>query len=163
MAIQEIFVRDFWWKLLAFVLATLIWANFGGKLNDRVELEETGVHMLQQPPNLSATVLSKPVKRPVTVLRGADLATAFRVTPPDVQVIIKGEGGRLRTLDPKLILAFVDVTDMNEKVLGNASPRPMSRIVHVQVPPGVEMVSVEPRSVIVERIPASAVQSSDSK
>ncbi len=152
MAIQDIVVKDFWWKFLAFVLATLIWANFGGKLDDRLEVDESGVHILNESGSVTNVTLSMPRSRPVTVLRGPDVTGAFRVEPAEVRVIVKGERGRITTLDPKLILAFVDVTDMNEKANGTAHTRPISRMVQVYVPPGVELMSVEPRSVVVERI-----------
>lgn len=158
MAIQDIIVRDFWWKFLAFVLATLVWANFGGKLDDRIELDEGGVHVLNDA-TATATVLSKPISRPIAALRGGEVSDAFRVDPVVARVIVKGEAGRLRTLDPKLILAFIDVNDMNDKSYG----RPASRIVQVYVPAGVELISVEPRSVIVERMPPVIVpQAADS-
>ncbi len=162
MAIQDIVVKDFWWKFLAFVLATLIWANFGGKLDDRIEVDESGVHVLNEPGIIVETVMSKPMRRPVTVLRGAELAGAYRVEPAEVRVVVKGEGSRLRALDPKLILAFVDVTDMNEKANGTAHTRPISRMVQVYVPPGVELMSVEPRSVVVERVSSPAAAAADS-
>jgi hypothetical protein len=153
MAIQEIIVRDFWWKFLAFVLASLVWANFGGRLDDRIELDEGGVHVLNEPGQLTDAAMSKPMSRSITVLRGSGVTGAFRVEPAEARVIVKGESGRLRTLDPKLILAFVDVTDMNESANGTVPGRPVSRIVQVYLPAGVELLSVEPRSVIVERIP----------
>ncbi len=153
MAIQDIIVRDFWWKFLAFVLASLIWANFGGKLDDRIELDEGGLHVLNEPGHLTDAAMSKPITRTITVLRGAGVTSSFRVEPAEVRVIVRGETGRLRTLDPKLILAFVDVTDMNESANGSNPARPVSRVVQVYVPAGVELLSVEPRSVIVERVP----------
>lgn len=162
MAIQDIVVKDFWWKFLAFVLASLIWANFGGKLDDRIEVDESGVHVATEPGQLADTVLSRPFERPIAVLRGGEAAGLYRVEPLVVRVIVKGERDRFRTLDPKLILAFVDVTDMNEKANGTVSTRPVSRMVQVHVPPGVVPVSVEPRSVIVERISSPAPAAADS-
>jgi len=162
MAIQDIVVKDFWWKFLAFVLATLIWANFGGKLDERIEVDESGVHVAAEPGQLVETVLSRPFERPIAVLRSGEVADAFRVAPVDVRVILRGGRGRFATLDPKLILAFVDVTDMNEKAGGTAHTRPVSRMVQVHVPPGVELVSVEPRSVIVERISSQPPAAADS-
>jgi len=161
MAIQDILVRDFWWKFLAFVLASLIWANFGGKLDDRIELDEGGVHVLNEPSHLTDAAMSKPMARTITVLRGPGVTGAFRVEPGEARVIVKGESGRLRTLDPKLILAFVDVTDMNEPANGSTPTRPVSRVVQVYVPAGVELISVEPRSVLVERIPQTEPSGAD--
>jgi len=152
MALQDIVVKDFWWKFLAFVLATLIWANFGGKLDERIEVDESGVHVAAEPGQMVDTVLSRPYDRPIAVLRSGEATDAFRVEPLQVRIILKAERSRF-PLNPKLILAFVDVTDMNEKANGTAHTRPISRMVQVYVPPGVELMSVEPRSVVVERIP----------
>lgn len=157
MAIQDIVVKDFWWKFLAFVLATLIWANFGGKLDDRIEVDESGVHLATERGQMADTVLSRPIERPIAVLRGGEVPVTFKVEPLQVRIIVKAERSRF-PLDPKLILAFVDVTDMNEKANGTAYTRPVSRMVQVYVPPGVELMSVEPRSVVVERIPQPEVQ-----
>ncbi len=162
MAVQDIVVRDFWWKFLAFVLATLIWANFGGKLDDRLELDESGVHLTEIGGGETNVMVNLPERRPIMVLRGGDVTGVFRVEPAEVRVVVKGEAGRLKTLDTKLILAFVDVTDMNEKASGTAPARPVSRLVQVHTPPGVELVSVEPRSVVVERVPSAPPAATDS-
>ena len=161
MAIQDIVVRDFWWKFLAFVLATLIWANFGGKLDDRLEVDESGLHLTEMgsETNVRPTM---PREIAVTILRPADSSDSFKVEPDEVKVVIKGEAGRLKSLNPKLILAFVDVTDMNEKANGTAGTRPVSRLVQMHLPPGVELVSVEPRSVVVERVPPAPAAAIDS-
>jgi hypothetical protein len=162
MAIQDIVVKDFWWKFLAFVLATLIWANFGGKLDERIEVDESGVHVANEPEQVVETVLSRPIERPIAVLRGGEVAGTYRVEPVQVRVVVSASRERFRTLDPKLILAFVDVTDMNEKANGTTHTRPVSRMVQVYVPPGVELMSVEPRSVVVERISSPTPVTTDS-
>lgn len=151
MALPDIIFRDFWWKFLAFVLATLVWVNFGGKLNEHVEVEEGSVGTFSQQ-DANATVLSKPLTRPITVLRSPTVADVYRLEPAEVSVVVKGEAGKLRTLDTKQILAFVDVTDMNDENSGAASWRRMSRIIKVSLPAGVELVSLVPQSVIVEKI-----------
>lgn len=148
---NNFFIRDFWWKLLAFVLATLIWANFGGKLNDRIELDTTHVN------DLGATdpdtkVLSKPLTRTIAALRGPDITNSMRIEPPEATIIVRVEASQSRVLEAKQILAFVDVTDMNDKQGWAASARRTSRLVQVVLPAGVELISVKPKSVIVERI-----------
>ncbi len=162
MAIQDLFFRDFWWKFLAFVLATLIWANFGGKLNDRIELDSAHLPSLNgTDPNVKG--LSKPLLRPVTLLRAADNLEPLRVEPVAVSVVIRAEPSQLRVLNAKQILAFVDVTDMNDKQGWAATTRRTSRVVQVSLPPGVELVSVEPKSVIVERASTGEAAAVDSK
>ncbi|HEY1172236.1 MAG TPA: hypothetical protein VGH19_12755 [Verrucomicrobiae bacterium] len=162
MAVQDLIVRDFWWKMLAFVLATLIWANFGGKLDDRLEVDQSGLHLTEIGRETNVLPIM-PRDVTVGVLRSADSLDLFKVEPSRVKVVIKSEAGRLKTLNPKLILAFVDATDMNEKPIGTATTRPVSRIVQLHLPSGVEAVSVEPMSVIVERISHANAPETDSK
>jgi hypothetical protein len=163
MAIQDIVFRDFWWKLLAFVLATLIWANFGGKLNDRIELDVSHFPTLAGGSEPTTRVLSKPLTRPVALVRPADSTELLRIEPVMVSIVIRGEASFLRALDSKQILAFVDVTDMNERHGWAVTTRRTSRVVQVSYPPGVELISVLPKSVIVERVAAPETPATDLK
>jgi len=147
---NNFFIRDFWWKLLAFVLATLVWANFGGKLKDRIELDTAHVNNFGTS-NPDTKVESKPMLRTIMALRGPEITNSMRIEPPEATIIVRVEASRYRTLDPKQILAFVDVTDMNDKQGWAASARRTSRVIQVVLPTGVELISVEPKTVIVER------------
>ena len=163
MAIQDLFFRDFWWKFLAFILATLIWANFGGKLNERIEFDAANVASMGAANQPGVMVLSRPLLRPITILRGANNLEPVRVEPVNVELVLRAEASIVRTINPKQILAFVDVTDMNEKQGWSASTRRVSRVVQVSLPDGVELVSIEPKSVIVERVGPNGAPTADLK
>lgn len=130
---RDFFVINRWQKLLSLVLATLIWlaVRTGVSLNSPSEVGH-GVRQFD--------------RLPLTVLTTSTDLGRYRLEPEHVTIILRGDTGVLDKVAPAEIEAFVNLAE--NAPLG-------TRGIHVYPPSGTELVSVRPKEVLVERIPAS--------
>jgi YbbR domain-containing protein len=128
--LRNLIVRDFWLKLLSFVLAVLIWitvtyaANGGKTLLFNRNVDELSYYNV-----------------PVQILVSAAEVRSFKVNPSEVEVRVRGEPGKLRELHAEEIHAILDLTDIQ-------SARGLQKRIKVNITsPDITVVRVEPAEV----------------
>jgi hypothetical protein len=126
------FIRNnFWQKLWAMVLATLIWFT---------------VHSGDPALTLWGTEESRIVAAvPVNVVGSGGEPASVQLTPPQVDVKVRGARARVRELQPADLLAIV--SSGSPSAPGSAGSR-----VRVFAPDGVKIDSVSPPAVVVEKL-----------
>lgn len=129
----RVFLRENrWQKLFSVGLALLIWFTVRSTEGLRVSNLEIGHTRTYDP--VSITVLTS----------AADLGR-YRVTPEMVHVELRGDPEVLERLLPSEVEAYVNLVDLR------ATPQSVS--LHVNPPPGTDLVSVSPARIQVDRLP----------
>lgn len=138
MNLREMIVKNLGWKLLALFLGILVWVFVEAGLRGEI------LFRIQRTASLT-------VERPVAVLAPAELGGMFEVDPAMVSVTVSGRRDALLELAETDVRVYVDLSD----VLAAADVR---RVVRVQPLGEVARVVVEPSTVRVYHVPASAVR-----
>ncbi len=136
MSLRALILHNFWLKLFALLLATLIWfAIHFGIAND---------FRIPQNPITNPTV-TQFLRLPIRVLTQPGDSRVFKVDPDEVIVTVTGEGAVLRDLTPKIIAAYVDLAN-------SRSTRETNQQIKLNIPSGVTVVNFAPRAVNVEQV-----------
>jgi hypothetical protein len=137
--LRNFICNDFWLKLFSLALAVLIWLVAGSFVKNR-----------ENPLKLQVTSETRRtyLDLPVLVMSSAADARNFRVAPSKVDVTVEGELEIIKSLPEKEIQVLVDVTDIE-------AAHSLKERIKVTTPPGVKLVSVNPREVQVIFPPAN--------
>jgi YbbR domain-containing protein len=121
--LRNLLFEDFWLKLFSLVLAVLIWLTVTFASKKEVGTESRVYSNL-----------------PVTILASAEDVHNFKVSPREVEIMVRGDPKTLQSLQSKDIRAAVDLT-------GVAAARDLRRRIEVSVPAGVTYLRVAPEEV----------------
>ena len=131
---REFIHYNFWWKVAAVVLATLIWLTVrfgengpGGGIFSGVEAR----HVFDVP---------------VRVLTIASDASRFRVEPDKVEVLLRGDMAALQRIQPSDLEAYVNLADVEDAAA-------LQMRIHVYAPAGLRVEWVRPAKAHIEKIP----------
>ncbi len=129
--LRNFICNDFWLKLFSLALAVLIWLVVGSFVRNQ-----------RNPLRLQVTPETRRTYRdlPVLVMSSAADARNFRVAPSKVDVTVQGESETIDSLPDKEIQVLVDVTDIE-------AAHSLKERITVTTPPGVRLISVNPREV----------------
>ena len=121
--LRNLVFEDFWLKLFSLVLAVLIWltVTFASK-------KEAGTEN---------RVFSN---LPVAILASAEDVHNFKISPREVEIMVRGDPATLQSLQSKDIRAVVDLT-------GVTVARDLRKRIQVSVPAGVTYLRVAPEEV----------------
>jgi YbbR domain-containing protein len=134
MAWRDLVLNNFWFKLLSFILALMVWFAVDSHLK-----RQRG-----SPRRAVPTDEAKSFRRPVTLLTSANNRRVFQVDPFEVSVRVTGEPARLREVQAEEIQVFVKLIEVPE-------PRG-SFPVTVNLPRNVTLQEVSPSSVQIEPV-----------
>jgi len=142
MALPESIQYNFWWKLSAIGLATLIWftVHFGAS-NRTGGLGSTNL--------LSQSQTRRLEEIPIRVLTSVGNSTRFRVLPDKAEVVLRGDANVLRRLQPSDIEAYVNLADVE-------AAQSLQMRIHIYVPTGVRVDSVQPANARIEKLSATS-------
>jgi len=124
---RDLILNNLGWKLLALVLATLIWATYSSDLMDR----------------LRPGSLRRFSAVPVTVLTTAAGGRSYQVTPEKIEVVLRGPASLLAALQPGEVRAYVDLTGVRDT-------EGLRLKIEVNAPPGFTVARVVPADAYVE-------------
>jgi hypothetical protein len=124
---RDLILNNLGWKLLALVLATLIWATYSSDLMDR----------------LRPGSLRRFSAVPVTVLTTAAGGRSYQVTPEKIEVVLRGPASLLAALQPGEVRAYVDLTGVRDT-------EGLRLKIEVNAPPGFTVARVVPPDAYVE-------------
>jgi YbbR domain-containing protein len=127
-ALREWLVHDFGWKIFSLLLAAAIWLTV-----HRIQLEPNGVIA---PHGATVTYDNLPVQ---LVSTKADVHS-YRLLRPAVKVTVSGTPEVMTVLQASQVHATVDLTDIE-------TSRDLRGRVEISTPPGVTLVSVEPKEI----------------
>jgi YbbR domain-containing protein len=133
MSLREFVTYNRWQKAFSLLFAILIWFNV------RQSVESNGGDPVV-PEAYSRTFEHLPIR----VLTLASDLEQVRVTPGEVTVVLRGRPEILNRLRPQDVEVYVNLT---EEPLSPSDRRP----VHVNAP-GVQLGSVSPQEVLIERV-----------
>jgi YbbR domain-containing protein len=130
--LRDLVTHNPWQKFFSLLLAALIWStvHFGIGQDPRVE-DASGNRRSYQ--NI-----------PITVLTTASDLNRYQVSPTTVSLTLRGSPEILDQLHPSELEVYVNLTEN--------SPLRMKRRIHVNVPPGLQVVLMQPEEVQVEPI-----------
>lgn len=128
--LRELATRNPWQKFFSLLLAALIWStvHFGLGQDPRSEEAAGNLRSFQ---NL-----------PITVLTTASDLTRYEVSPTSVQLTLRGDPNLLERVHPAELEVYVNLTEN--------SPIRIKRRLHINVPSGLQVVSLQPEEVLVE-------------
>lgn len=129
MTIPHVIAHNFSWKVISVVLAALVWVTLDSGLKDGAQAGKSRVFSRQ----------------PITVMTIASDEHAFRVTPAQVEVVVRGAPGVVDNLRPTDIEAYVNLTTI-------ADAADLRKLIQIYAPPGVTIVSITPREVLVRSL-----------
>jgi YbbR domain-containing protein len=119
-------------KLFALGLAVLIW--FTVRSTEGLRLVEDESHATRRFESVSITVLTS----------ASDLGR-YQVSPESVMVELRGNPAVLNQLAPRELEVYVNLIDLGTT--------PQDFPLHVNPPPGTDLVAVRPLKVLVDRLP----------
>jgi YbbR domain-containing protein len=136
MAVREIVIKDFGWKLLSLALAVAIWMMIdpltGSPAKPASPLPSMGMRTFT---NL-----------PILVVSGAADVREVRIDPDAVNVTVSGRPELLSAMTGQEMRVIVDLT-------GIEAARGLRKRVDVTMPPAVALISAEPPQVNVTVVP----------
>lgn len=137
--LRDLVTHNPWQKFFSLLLAALIWStvHFGIGQDPRTE-DLPGNRRSYQ--NI-----------PITVLTTASDLNRYQVSPTVVSLTLQGRPDMLEQLHPSELEVYVNLTEN--------SPLRMKRRIHVNVPPGLQVVLMQPQEVQVEPISPSSATS----
>ncbi len=138
--LRELLLKDFWLKLISFVVAVLIYFTVAFAIRHDV----SPIANLALPPQ-QMTFFNVPVM----VVSGAADVHDFRVDPQTVTVTVQGEPRFLQKIETKDIRAMIDLT-------GIEAGKELRKRIEISTPAGVTHVKVVPEDVKVIFPSASA-------
>jgi YbbR domain-containing protein len=121
--LRNLVFEDFWLKLFSLVLAVLTWLTVTFASNKEIGTESRVFSNL-----------------PVTILASAEDVHNFKVSPHEVEIIVRADPKTLQSLQSKDVRAIVDLT-------GVAAARDLHKRIEVSVPAGVTYLRVAPEAV----------------
>ena len=129
--LRDLLTHNPWQKFFSLLLAGLIWftVRYGIGQDFRTD-ESTG--------NLRTFK-----GLPITVLMTASDLGRYQVSPASVTVTLKGDPITLDRMQSSELEVYVNLIDH--------SPAHMTRRIHVNVPPGVQIADLQPKEVQIER------------
>ncbi len=133
MSLREFTTYNRWQKIFSLVFAVLIWATV------RQGVEQDGGAPVV-PEGYSRTFENLPIR----VLTLASELSQFRVNPSHVTVVLRGRPDVLNRLRPQDVEVYVNLAEVSP---ADADRHP----VHVNAP-GVQLGSVSPQEVLIERV-----------
>jgi YbbR domain-containing protein len=133
---RDLFLKDLGWKLLSLFLAVAIW------LTVHKILTEAPLPVLPDSEGNATATTFIYSNQPVEIVSPTTDVHLYRVAPEEVMVTLAGPADLMADLQASQIHAVVDLTDTN--VIRNSH-----RQVDVSPPPGVTLIGVEPRRVLV--------------
>jgi hypothetical protein len=133
MTIPHVIAHNFSWKVVSVVLATLVWFTLDSGLKEGIQTGKLRTFSRQ----------------PITVMTIASDQHVFRVTPADVEVVVRGAPGVVDNLRPGDVEAYVNLTSITDAL-------ELRKLIQIYTPPGVTLVSVKPREVAVQRLAAKS-------
>jgi YbbR domain-containing protein len=137
MAMRDLILHNFWWKLLSLLLAALTWFTIQTALQkDRTQSAQS--------PVVTVSTRTFPAV-PITLMTSAYSNNQFRLNPPMVAVEVSGQADELEKLQVRQIAAFVDVTRIEDE-------KEVRKDIQVQVPKGFKVESFKPLYASVERL-----------
>ncbi len=141
MSLPESIQYNFWWKLSAVGLATLIWftVHFGaghrtGSVGSTNLFSQTQTRRLEEVP--------------VRVLTSVGDSSRFRVMPDKIEVVLRGDANVLRRLQPSDIEAYVNLADVE-------AAQSLQMRIQLYVPTGVRVDSLQPANAFIEKLSES--------
>jgi YbbR domain-containing protein len=134
---RNLVVKDFWLKLFSLALAILIWLTVRFSINGETS---TSPWLALLGRAADETVLTVPVRVPTSGVQ------AFSVDPAEVQVTLRGDPKRLKSLRNEDIRAQVDLT-------GVETANGLLRPVEVVLPPGISYTHLSKEDVVVRSAP----------
>lgn len=134
MRARDFFVINRWQKLFALFLAVLIWLAVRSGVTLTPAADDVG----HEPRRFD--------QLPITVLTTSTDLGRYRLEPEFVSVILRGDATLLEKIKPSQIEVFVNLTE--DSPMG-------TRPIHVYPPEGTELVSLQPREVLVDRLLAA--------
>jgi len=132
MSVHLFFRENRWQKLFSAGLAVLIW--FTVRSTEGLRMSNLDAGRTRTFERISITVLTS----------AADLGR-YRVFPEFVRVELRGDPKVLEQLPPSELEAYVNLVDLKAT--------PQTVLLHVNPPPGTDLVSVAPFRVLVDRLP----------
>jgi hypothetical protein len=121
--LRNLVFEDFWLKLFSLVLAVLTWLTVTFASNKEIGTESRVFSNL-----------------PVTILASAENVHNFKVSPHEVEIMVRADPKTLQSLQSKDVRAIVDLT-------GVAAARVLHKRIEVSVPAGVTCLRVVPEAV----------------
>ncbi|MDB6108923.1 MAG: YbbR family protein [Pedosphaera sp.] len=137
MAMRDLILHNFWWKLLSLLLAALTWFTIQTAL-------QKDKNQSAQSPVVTVSTRTFPGV-PITLMTAAASTNQFRLSPPVVAVEVSGKADDLEKLQVSQIAAFVDVTKIEDE-------KEVRKDIQVQVPKGFKVEGFKPLYTSVERI-----------
>ncbi len=167
MGLRRAIQRNFWAKFLSFVLAFMTWLSIRtGQSDDSRTGEDEKITVSEEPasplPNLltpakpkpaNAIVKSKPVTRPVALLKPPSDSYAYEVKPTEVEIVLQGEKEQLDGMDATKVQVFADITEVLEKFNTAEQHAGIPVRIEVHTPLSVTPASITPALATVKRIP----------
>ncbi|HWF19860.1 MAG TPA: CdaR family protein [Verrucomicrobiae bacterium] len=136
MALRDIVLHNFWWKLLSLLLAALTWLT----IETALRREE----MLRQTPVVGSYSRDFPAV-PITLLTASTNANHFRIDPDVASVRISGPADQLQKLQERDIHVYIDLSDVGDE-------KQLRRNIQAQVPKDLKVEDLKPTYTSVERI-----------
>jgi YbbR domain-containing protein len=135
MRLPEIVTHNFGYKLLAFLLAAMIWFA--------VYAKEKTLHFSQAE---TADQVARTLERhPLTVMKSAADARGFRVLPSEVNITVVGPAVAVQQLSARDIQAFINLTGLTDA-------DELVRRVQVYAPPQIRATEARPPDVRIELV-----------
>ena len=129
--LRSLITHNPWQKFFSLLLAGLIWftVRYGIGQDSRNDESNGNLRTFKG--------------LPITVLMTASDLGRYQVAPASVTVTLKGDPVPLDRLQSSELEVYVNLIDH--------SPVHMTRRIHVNVPPGVQIADLQPREVLIER------------
>jgi len=121
--LRNLVFEDFWLKLFSLMLAVLTWLTVTFASNKEIGTETRVFSNL-----------------PVTILASAEDVHNFKVSPHEVEIMVRADPKTLQNLQSKDVRAIVDLT-------GVAAARDLHKRIEISVPAGVTCLRVAPEGV----------------
>jgi YbbR-like protein len=140
MASRNFILHNFGWKLLSLLLAGLAWLTIETNFQrDEIKKQDSRIS-----PVITVSQRNFPAV-PLALLTPAGGTNRFKVSPLTVSVELRGGAEDLSRLELADIEALVDVANVTDEMK-------VTRKIRVNVPRDFEVVSIDPRDAVVERI-----------
>jgi YbbR domain-containing protein len=134
---RNLVAKDFWLKLFSLALAILIWLTVRFSISGE---PSTSPLLALLGRAADETVVTVPVHVPVGGPQ------TFAVDPPEIQVTLRGDPKKLKSLRNEDIRAQVDLT-------GVETANGLLRPVEVVLPPGISYTHLSKEDVVVRSVP----------
>jgi len=138
MSPRELIVNNLSWKVVSVLAATLIWLTIHSSIQGTIR---TPVHAISPEGTVTLNL-------PIVVATAAADPQMFRISPYTVDVTLGGDPDQLARIKASDLDAFVNLIDVIDS-------HHLRKKVQVRVPPGLNLIRVEPADVSVETVSAT--------